>query len=140
MSNQDHRRHHIEQWLYALRSGHYRQGRSALRTTKGEFCCLGVACDQYQRATGNGRWKGSEFVVGEAGDANYLPEVVQEWLGLYDHKGLLRTEETLLLNGDAQDRFCNDGLAGLNDSGKFTFAQIADFIETHLEKMVKEGV
>lgn len=32
-------------WLEALRSGKYKQGRSALRTIQDEFCCLGVLCD-----------------------------------------------------------------------------------------------
>jgi hypothetical protein len=32
-------------WLAALRSGEYPQGRGALRNKQGEFCCLGVACD-----------------------------------------------------------------------------------------------
>ena len=31
-------------WASALRSGEYDQGRNLLRTTRGAYCCLGVAC------------------------------------------------------------------------------------------------
>lgn len=34
----------IREWVDALRSGDYLQGVGALRR-RGEFCCLGVACD-----------------------------------------------------------------------------------------------
>lgn len=32
-------------WVAALRSGEYRQGQGVLKTSKGEYCCLGVLCD-----------------------------------------------------------------------------------------------
>ena len=32
-------------WLTALRSGDYNQGQTLLRSTKDEYCCLGVLCD-----------------------------------------------------------------------------------------------
>lgn len=32
-------------WVKALRSGKYKQGRSALRSATDEFCCLGVLCN-----------------------------------------------------------------------------------------------
>lgn len=35
----------VEEWTDALRSGEYKQGKYALRNTRNEFCCLGVACD-----------------------------------------------------------------------------------------------
>lgn len=33
------------EWIAALLSGDYEQGRSALRNGRSEYCCLGVACD-----------------------------------------------------------------------------------------------
>ena len=33
------------QWVAALLSGDYTQGRGELKTRTGEFCCLGVYCD-----------------------------------------------------------------------------------------------
>lgn len=35
-------------WATALRSGEYEQGRGYLRNN-GEYCCLGVACDLFDR-------------------------------------------------------------------------------------------
>ena len=32
------------QWIAALRSGEYTQGRGALKTGDGGYCCLGVLC------------------------------------------------------------------------------------------------
>lgn len=34
-----------KQWIKALRSGEYKQGQHRLRSSKDEFCCLGVLCD-----------------------------------------------------------------------------------------------
>lgn len=34
-----------KQWVEALRSGRYKQGREALRTTDNRYCCLGVLAD-----------------------------------------------------------------------------------------------
>jgi hypothetical protein len=34
-----------QQWIDALRSGKYRQGRGALRSDDGEYCALGVLAD-----------------------------------------------------------------------------------------------
>ena len=36
-------------WIVALRSGEYTQGRHALRTKKGRYCCLGVLCMVLER-------------------------------------------------------------------------------------------
>lgn len=33
-----------KKWVRALRSGRYKQGRNALRTHLGSYCCLGVLC------------------------------------------------------------------------------------------------
>lgn len=34
-----------QQWIEALRSGKYKQGKGVLRTFSDHFCCLGVLCD-----------------------------------------------------------------------------------------------
>ena len=46
-------------WTEALRSGEYQQGRRALRDGDA-FCCLGVACDLYDRTA----WDGNAFTQG----------------------------------------------------------------------------
>ena len=47
------------EWITALRSGTYQQGRRALRTASG-FCCLGVACDLLDR----GEWRSAPSAAG----------------------------------------------------------------------------
>ena len=36
---------HRKEWIVALRSGNYKQGKAKLRTADDYYCCLGVACD-----------------------------------------------------------------------------------------------
>ncbi len=44
-----------EMWIQALESGEYQQGHRALHPGD-NFCCLGVLCDLYRKATGLGKW------------------------------------------------------------------------------------
>lgn len=46
----------IQEWIAALRSGKYKQGRMLLQSREGEFCCLGVACE-VEALKGRGVWK-----------------------------------------------------------------------------------
>lgn len=128
----------IKMWTEALRSGDYSQARNALRVdgpddeneTAG-FCCLGVACDLALK----------DGVPIEAVDVGYrpmnntnvysgaLPPEVIEWLGLTDDQ---RGE-----SGDFRVKYGvdeSDYLAGINDSGDYTFAEIADIIENNFLK------
>lgn len=98
-------------WVAALRSGMYRQGRSRLRAPGGKFCCLGVACDIYQRATGDGEWGDIEGAYvfradGETKD-NVLPVVVTDWLGLSNQGGRYANgkDDALWAHNDAGDPF-----------------------------------
>lgn len=70
-------------WAEALESDQYKQGTRCLRSLNDEFCCLGVACDLYFEATGDGSWdKHNE-------DSNYYfqgrdgfpSEEVRRWFG-----------------------------------------------------------
>ena len=72
------------QWIKALRSGKYKQGRGALRKTDNTYCCLGVLCDLAIKA-------GLEVEVEAVGTANYynfdgecsyLPTVIADWAGI----------------------------------------------------------
>jgi hypothetical protein len=105
------------QWVAALRSGEYKQGRGRLGYHDGDddrMCCLGVlshlahqaeVCDQEVDEDG-------EFTY--SGSINYLPYRVVDWAELDTHNpGVLEDE---------------NNLANLNDAG-FTFDQIADLIE-----------
>lgn len=111
----------MAKWILALRSGRYKQGKSALRKS-GEggvrYCCLGVACTISRL----GKWVPGSY-PNEQGyrisemeyDQTDLPPSVQKWLGL-------EAEDNPLLS---------DSLAAIaaNDVNALTFAQIADALE-----------
>lgn len=121
----------FDQWLTALRSGEYRQGRAALKSGD-NFCCLGVACDVLAKR-GEGRWMNPEdessiFVhhgfgssYGTNQDCAVLPQTVSRMLDISE-SGAFNVPNPL--NGFADEHW----LTVLNDEG-FTFAQIADVIE-----------
>lgn len=97
-----------KQWVDALRSGDYNQGRNYLcvrsRQHGDRFCCLGVAADV--KGVLN---PGGEVSFAYGGGCHYLPSPVLKRLGL---------------TSEAQKV-----LADMNDNSK-TFAEIADAIES----------
>lgn len=103
----------IQQWLDALRSGKYKQGRDCLRSTDDEFCCLGVACD----LLAPNAWELRDYTYMESewrhldGNVHHLPLDLVNRFGFSVH-------------------FCY-ALEFRNDEGK-TFAEIADYIEKHI--------
>jgi len=103
------------QWIAALRSGKYKQGKHRLRSDTDEFCCLGVLCDISPAA----RWNGTRAVgcSGDIEDASVigLPKSVQRWA-------------VLPTTGPAVKR---GFLSALNDQG-VPFSEIADLIERDL--------
>jgi hypothetical protein len=115
-------------WVAALRSGEYAQTEGVLtRIRPGggmSHCCLGVACELAKEA-------GLEMLVfdGESevfeqnrsynDQKSVLPLIVEEWLGLSDESG----SADRLMEGYTS-------LAELNDTGAFSFEDIADIIES----------
>jgi hypothetical protein len=100
-----------KRWVEALRSGEYKQGREALRTTDNEFCCLGVLCDivGVEWTLGAGREYGH---YGRPQKVAYPDKRVYEACGLDDsHEGTL---------------------VKMNDDAGKTFTEIADWIEGNL--------
>lgn len=107
-----------DEWVKALRSGKYKQGKQFLKT--GEYyCCLGVLCDISRldkwRVIDHSYYLCKNFV---------LPEKVVEWAGMKSSTGSFI---------DVVDLSRNE-LTELNDSGK-TFNEIADIIEKHYEDL-----
>jgi hypothetical protein len=105
-------RKNLDTWLEALRSGHYKQGKTQLR--KGDqFCCLGVACD----VAGLSPQVTSDGTYSYAGNNLVAPDALVEWLGFsvgaFQSNGFLK-------NGS--------NLAHMNDIGT-SFEDIADVIE-----------
>ena len=71
------------QWLTALRSGDYQQGRGHLRRGD-QYCCLGVLCNLYGKAVG-AEWDnqyGPDRVHTIHGSEYVLPLEVQKWAGV----------------------------------------------------------
>lgn len=105
-----------EKWLTALRSGEYKQGRGALCKTdrndhsKNYYCCLGVACAILDIS--------KDRLIGHSAiyDNVFFPEVPVELLGLYANIELPYY------------------LSKLNDERKYSFTEIADWIDKNVEK------
>ena len=128
-------------WLTALRSGEYKQGKGFLKNEDGEtarYCCLGVLCELAVKAgvIEESEKDEDEFVHsfsssppnggGLSHSSSYLPRGVAEWAGIhYQGKISHGPVETDGWSGAARVRV---DLADLNDY-KLDFAGIADVIE-----------
>ena len=78
-----------QQFLDNLLSGEFVQGTGALRRNDNTWCCLGVACETYRRATGEGEWNlwnsseiSYEFILDGKHEDSVMPWEVARWLGL----------------------------------------------------------
>jgi hypothetical protein len=100
----------IEKWIVALRSGEFKQGRRCLHDKLLKtYCCLGVANEVCQ--------------LNETSD--------QVLLGTHKLMGLVYARGAYVLSGKTE------ALSSMNDSGKFTFDEIADVIEQHYNECLK---
>jgi len=110
------------QWLEALRSGEYKQGRECLRQDDKDailYCCLGVLCDLHRKATGTHQWEAlsdEDLIYSYAHNEKYLPATVEYWAKLPFKVGSISAEGIL---------------AEANDDG-VDFPTIADWIEANL--------
>ena len=118
------------QWVAALRSGEYRQGKSQLRGADDTFCCLGVLCDLAVKAGVEINVHAPDDEYGSGNDSyrygnseSYLPVAVREWAGIEHEDPIIGTATR-----SYQDRTAGRTAATYNDGGK-TFAEIADLIE-----------
>lgn len=115
----------LRKWVTALRSGEYAQGINRLFNPpepehdkpKPTYCCLGVACHVMEK-------EGHQFVCNWR-IAALLPLEAMDWLGIQ--------EENPVIRGSWTDEYAVDTAAHFNDDERWTFAQIADQIETHFE-------
>lgn len=122
-----------EKWVKALRSGVYKQGSGVLRSTNERYCCLGVLCEIYKEETGDGEW-----IAGQPGDTGmytflgsrgYLPAAVQNW-SLIQGGGQASLPNSMEIRVEGAGVACRS-LSGLNDSGYYSFEDIAKVIETY---------
>jgi len=106
-------------WVAALRSEKYKQGRSRLRSSANNFCCLGVLCNihaQEHPKIAAAQKTSLEYM----GSYARLPDAVRHWAGL--KPGL---DEAIRIAGEL------NFLAAHNDRG-VPFSKIADAIEEQL--------
>ena len=117
-------------WLTALRSGEYGQGKGFLKNDRSagrtQYCCLGVLCELAVKA---GIIEPSEKDDDDElyrfdGLSSYLPPKVATWADIHYQGKLYREGDT----GSISDRRVSVDLADLNDY-KLDFAGIADVIE-----------
>ena len=125
-------RSRIRRWVRALRSKRYEKTEGTLRDAGG-WCCLGVACDVYRKATGLGTWEvdsdgvinGAFKTENERGHGN-MPNVVTEWFGL---GGPHRGDPFLILSRMDKDGDTTSYASTLNDEKGYSLARIGDRIE-----------
>lgn len=123
-----------EEWVTALRSGNYKQGRSYLhkrRTSGDSYCCLGVLCEV---AVKHGvidpptprRDDETIMCYGKNLDNApfYLPKEVIEWAGVVDERISI---DPILAKTTYAGRDTRS-LSHMNDMGA-SFSEIADVIE-----------
>ena len=102
-------------WVAALRSRKYKQGRFFLKNFDDEYCCLGVLCDIIDSS----KWETTK-------------EKNPAWTSSNGEK--LRTSfnnkdlEKIGLTEKEQDM-----LISLNDDNEFSFSLIADYIEENIK-------
>ena len=118
----------LKDWVEALRSDKYRQGKNFLNVNNEKFCCFGVLCEigknkvvVEKKAIGdiiNEDDEGNTIripLIGYDGYTCDLPNSIAELVGF--------------------DRRCRDvqrRLVHMNDDNNNSFSEIADYIEEHL--------
>lgn len=108
------------EWVAALRSGRYQQGMGSLER-RGAYCCLGVLCELGVKR-GEVEYREDSF-RGLYDDGGEFPSVkFAKRVGLPSVYGTF----WMPVGGGECKEF---DLSELNDTGQFSFDQIADLIE-----------
>lgn len=129
-------------WVEALRSGKYNQGKGFLKTDNG-FCCLGVLCDIYAKTQKKRGFQRSHadpsvFQITGVGGNTYghrriltkiPPDHIYKWAGMSPY---IKTLYNVKI-GNNLHRITS--LAELNDSGKYSFDEIASVIENRWQQL-----
>ncbi len=121
-----------KEWIKALESGKYKQGKNALNKN-GSFCCLGVACEVFNKINKKEKKKtlivnADEFNTAKTsydGESEIAPKNVVKAFKLQDTCGTLSRSVAGLID-----------LAELNDAG-YSFKYIANLIKTRPKVVFK---
>lgn len=116
-------------WTDALRSGEYQQGTLRLKRQDNTYCCLGVACEVYQKHVGGLEMKETDSgIISYNEESSVLPNAVKEWLNITSHGQMTEPQEYRPDEEGTPYLYFN--LTSVNDCGKFSFEQIADIIDS----------
>lgn len=145
---------HLNQWMKALRSGSLNQTRGTLATAPVEdpnavsYCCLGAGCKVAEITDGmdldkawlddNEEYNNEEDECSGVADPilksseDVPPPTFHAWLGLEapdTARDIYIDWPTELVSPGGESYYDSLSCAGLNDSARLTFPQIADVIE-----------
>ena len=111
-------------WVTKLRSGKHRQGKNALKTNKGNFCCLGILTLLYCEE--------SDITWSEATLKNKqtLPHKVAMWAGIKENNGAYHPNDEFSRFNNQEDVLSMD-----NDRYGRSFDDIANIIEAFWEEL-----
>jgi hypothetical protein len=115
----------IKAWIEALRSGRFKQGVSVLETADHRFCCLGVACRIFIPP--------DKFLMTMHESNTHLS-------GTTPHDQPNAPNWLQQINSDFATKIeINDwSFIELNDTGRFTFDEIADLIQAvYIDKVLE---
>jgi hypothetical protein len=102
------------EWIAALRSGKYKQGRLFLRDSEDNYCCLGVLCE----------------VAGEVAIANAANSVgIDGANSAYCYRDTYGTLSSTMLREVGMSANLMSKLIDMNDVERCSFDTIADYIE-----------
>ena len=119
----------IQAWIKALRSGEYKQTAQCLKNQYG-YCCLGVAADLLvKESAGVCFWE--------------LAPLQTDYIFQDPSSNELDATHDSMLPDDTAAKFGlregeQDLLAGMNDSSRNTFLEIADYIEENILPRVED--
>lgn len=108
------------QWVAALRSGQYKQGKGKLRDKHDNYCCLGVLCDILGVEWFKNDIECNYSTSKDSRATKFLPESIVEESGMRTTAG--------------KYDYANDSLVAKNDNS-VAFSEIADIIEQNWEKL-----
>lgn len=132
-----------QKWINALKSSKFKKSKGQLHyeeNGKHYYCCLGVACELYQKETHSDsslpKLLIQKFSINEKGISKikfynydgcsgYLPEKVVNWLGLKDCSGTFNNTSLIKLNDTDDDPDIG------NPEPDFSFKEIANIIENN---------
>jgi len=132
------------QWVSALRSGKYHQGKNLLRPNEDTYCCLGVLCDLAEKES-IGKYDRSEEHMGYTfwydnsfeerwNEDSELPYPVMKWAKLESENPKIKMNEKNIKEG-YKNIIREDSLitlAELNDNFAYNFNELANLIEEQL--------